>query len=226
MIFGLKDGVFFVIDNETTQIENCRLISNPANWFRNAYGLIAPMSVNNGEGINGWNLDDAVKYIGKRTHNSQTSTMLGFGVFGDDLCSIATIKSPLNKHLPHLKSNGEFYHPVIYRITDLEWQMEFIFAERAMANCPMDASNSLNMTTVEFINDVYLRSLASRTSGEFGYLYTISVDDLKKCQALREEKKFNEITALWSCKELAEVTITEVTFDDLKPFNWASVEMM
>lgn len=226
MIFGLKDGVFFIIDNEVAQIDNYRPMSNPANWFRNPYGLIVPMAVNNGEGINGWDLNEAVQYIGKRTHNSQTSTILGFGLFGENLCSIQSIKAPINKHLPHLKTNRELFHPIIYRVTDLEWQMEFVFAERAMANCYKDVSNPLEMNTGEFINDVYLRSLASRSSGEFGYLYTISVDDLKKCHALREEKKFDEITALWSCKELAEVTITEVTFDDLKPFTWASVETM
>ena len=42
MIFGLKNGVFFVIDNESAQIEHYRPISNPANWFRNNYGLIIP----------------------------------------------------------------------------------------------------------------------------------------------------------------------------------------
>lgn len=226
MIFGLKNGVFFVIDNESAQIEHYRPISNPANWFRNNYGLIIPMAVNNGEGINGWDLDAAVSCIGKRTHNSQMSSVVGFGLFGDNLCSIQTVKSPINKHLPHIKADRELFHPIICRITDLDWQMEFVFAERAMANCRMDLTDPETMSVDEFINDAYQRSLASRSSGEFGYLYTITVDDLRKCQSLREEKNFSEITALWTRIELGEVTLKEVTADDLKPFCWASVEMM
>lgn len=78
----------------------------------------------------------------------------------------------------------------------------------------------------DYVNDVYRRSLCNKYYAEYGQIYTIEIDSLKTCLELQAQGKFKDIDALWTCSPTTKLKLTEINMEDLRPFNWASIEMM
>lgn len=223
MIVGIFDKKLFVIDNALDIARTLRIWTKPSNWFRNDYGMLIPHG--NSEGINGWDLTDAVAAIGKRLDDEQTACVLGFALIGEDLCTIHQIKVKAAKHLPHLKTDEVMYYPSFSRITNTRNQLEFVQVSRALANLHWGPAHN-HTKFDDYVNDVYRRSLCNKYYAEYGQIYTIEIDSLKTCLELQAQGKFEDIDALWTCRPTAKLKLTEISMDDLRPFNWASIEMM
>lgn len=223
MIIGIFDDKFFVLDNAIDTARTMRIWVKPSNWFRNDYGMLIPHF--NGEGIEGWNLEQAISAIGIRIDSDQLAHTLGLALIGDDFCTMHQMKVPLSKHLPHLKSSDVLYYPVMSRITTMRNRLEFVQTGRAMTNLTWNPTHDFDNFD-DYVQDVWKRSLCSNRFAEFGKIYSIELDKLKECLDLQKQGKFKDIDALWECRDTTEIKLKAITMDDLLEFNWGNVEMM
>ena len=223
MIVGIFDKKLFVIDNALDVARTLRIWTKPSNWFRNDYGMLIPHGKS--EGISGWDLKDAIGAIGKRLDDDENANTLGFALIGEDFCTIHQVKVKSIKHLPHLKSDEPLYYPIFSRITNTRNQLEFVQVGHALANLHWGPSHN-HTNFDDYVNDVYRRSLCNKYYAEYGQIYTIEIDSLKTCLELQAQGKFKDIDALWTCRPTTKLKLTEINMEDLRPFNWASIEMM
>lgn len=229
MITGLYNGTLFIIDNEDIGASHIRPNLNPSNWFRNKYGLIIASPSNIQLGLYGMDLGVALENVNNCVPPaSDVSLEAGILVNENGIYLIAAMADDATKHFTQLKkpTTKELHIPILSPITDLECQLEFVHATRAVAVITEGLPDKAPPTLDEYIQKAYKRSLAGRTYGEVGNLFKITVDDLKTCLQLAKEKKYSEINKFWKMEALSKIEIKPVKLDQLENFCWASLEML